>query len=75
VPGKVAPATKGGSVSSTDWEEPGEEEEAEIVDPDEIDDVPGGSVDDVTGVEGEPGAGSGWTPGGGTLGPEASDDV
>jgi hypothetical protein len=70
----LAGATKGGSVSSTEWDEPGEEE-AEVVDPDEIDDVPGGSVDEVTGAEGETGAGSGWTPGGGTLGPESSDDV
>ena len=62
-------------MSSTEWEETGDEE-AEVVDPDEIDDVPGGSVDDVPDAdEGETGAGSGWTSGGGTLGPESSDDV
>ncbi len=62
-------------MSSTEWDETGEEE-AELVDPDEIDDAPGGSFDEVTGAEeGETGAGSGWTPGGGTLGPESSDDV
>ena len=69
----VAGATKGGNVSSSEWDEPGEEE-AEVVDPDEIDDAPAGSADEVTGAEGES-AGSGWTPGGGTLGPEASDDA
>ena len=62
-------------MSSTEWEETGDEE-TELVDPDEIDDVPGGTVDDVTEAdEGELGAGSSWTSGGGTLGPESSDEV
>ncbi|MBD0318453.1 MAG: hypothetical protein ICV71_07995 [Thermoleophilia bacterium] len=62
-------------MSSTEWEETGDEE-TELVDPDEIDDAPAGSGDDVTGAEeGEPGAGSSWTSGGGTLGPESSDEV
>ncbi len=62
-------------MSSTEWEETGDEE-TELVDPDEIDEAPAGSGDDVTGAEeGETGAGSSWTSGGGTLGPESSDEV
>ena len=54
-------------MSSTEWEERGD---AEQVDAEELGAVPPGSADEPSGIEGEPSAGSGWTEGGGALGPE-----
>ena len=49
-------------MSETEWEG-GRQSDAESVDPSELDDVPAGTAEAAE-------TGSGWTEGGGTLGPE-----
>jgi hypothetical protein len=63
-------------VSTTEWEDRGED--VEQVDPAEVDDVPPGTVDEDAeaglgiGTAGEPGQ---WTEGGGTLPPEGEEGI